>query len=138
MPDAAVYVLEKMAHGFDRLGRAHGAGFYDYEDGEPLGLWSGLKAFERRGKKIPEEDVSDRLLYARALQAVRCLEQGVPIGGPISDDPSPGSMSGALHFINATGVRRFVERSAQLADLYGERFRAPALLLDKAKKGETF
>ena len=29
MPESAVYVMEKMAHGFRRLGRDAGAGFYE-------------------------------------------------------------------------------------------------------------
>src|SRR5690606_17237537 len=29
IPESAVYVLEKMAHGYRRMGRAYGGGFYD-------------------------------------------------------------------------------------------------------------
>ena len=42
MPESAVYVLEKMSHGYKRLGRAWGAGFYDYPADGPKALWSGL------------------------------------------------------------------------------------------------
>ena len=43
MTEEAIYVLEKMAHGFNRMGRQAGRGFYDYEEGEPpeLGYWLG-------------------------------------------------------------------------------------------------
>ena len=45
---------------------------------------------------------------------------------------------GALQFINQYGVKDFVARAQYLAEQYGERFQPPALLLDKAAKGETF
>src|SRR5690606_36683417 len=77
MPESAVYVMEKMAHGYRRMGKAAGAGFYEYEDDGTVSLWSGLKAFERRSVKIPDEDVRDRLLHVQALETVRCREEGV-------------------------------------------------------------
>ena len=63
-PEAAVYVIEKMAHGFRRTGRASGGGFYDYGAGtEPL-LWSGLKVFERGAREIDEASLAERLRAA--------------------------------------------------------------------------
>jgi len=52
-----------MAHGFQRKGRAQGAGFYDYDDDEEEepDLWSGLSAFVRKSLKMPADDVRDRL-----------------------------------------------------------------------------
>ena len=45
---------------------------------------------------------------------------------------------GALQFINQYGVKDFVARAQYLAEQYGERFLPPALLLEKAAKGEGF
>ncbi|MDT4822107.1 Fatty acid oxidation complex subunit alpha [compost metagenome] len=45
---------------------------------------------------------------------------------------------GALQFINQYGLDDFIARSRYLAEQYGERFEPPALLLDKAAKGERF
>jgi 3-hydroxyacyl-CoA dehydrogenase / enoyl-CoA hydratase / 3-hydroxybutyryl-CoA epimerase len=45
---------------------------------------------------------------------------------------------GAVQFVNSYGVAQFAERAEQLADAYGDRFRPPAALLDKAARGETF
>jgi hypothetical protein len=110
MPDPAVYVMEKMAHGYRRLGRDAGAGFYEYEDDGSVTLWSGLKAFERRGDKVPEEDVRDRLLFIQALEAVRCLEEGIiaSVGeadaGSIGLCAFPAATGGAVEFINRMGT----------------------------------
>ena len=45
---------------------------------------------------------------------------------------------GALQYINQYGVKDFVARAQYLAEQYGERFLPPALLLEKAAKGEQF
>lgn len=142
MPEPAVYVMEKMAHGYRRLGRDAGAGFYEYEDDGSITLWSGLKAFERRGAKVPEEDIRDRLLFIQALEAVRCLEEGVvaSVGeanrGSIGLCAFPAATGGAVQFINEMGTGRFVERASALAALYGERFLPTARLSELASHGQ--
>lgn len=142
MPESAVYVLEKMAHGFRRMGRDAGAGFYDYEDDGTISLWTGLKAFERRTTRIPMEDVRDRLLYIQAIETVRCLDEGV-IGSAddanaasLSDWGFPESSGGVVAFIDRLGVRSFVTRAQELAAQYGERFSPPARLVDLASRDE--
>ena len=86
----------------------------------------------------------DRLLYARAIETARCVEEGVVVK---TNDANVGSIfgwgfapwsGGTLQFINATGVARFVERAQELADKYGERFTPPQLLKDMAASGKTF
>ena len=144
MPESAVYVLEKMAHGYRRMGRAHGAGFYDYpDDGSPKSLWSGLKTFQRGGKPIPLEDAKDRMLYIQALETVRCLDEGVLEStrdaniGAIFGWGFPAWTGGTAQFVNHVGLSRFVERADELAARYGERFTPPASLRDKAARGEA-
>lgn len=112
MPESAVYVLEKMAHGYRRAGRAQGAGFYDYLPGEPKALWPGLAAFARGAADIPPDDIRDRLLYAPAIEAAHLGE--------------------AAELIDRVGAARFVERANALASRYGERFRVPAALRRRA------
>lgn len=142
MPEAAVYVLEKMAHGFRRMGRAAGAGFYDYPASGPRLLWSGLKAFERRSKRIDPEDVRDRLIYVQVLETVRCLQEGVVEGTRAANDGSivgcgfPSHTGGTVQFINHAGAAAVVERARELASRYGARFEPPALLLEHASSGE--
>ena len=133
MPESAVYVLEKMSHGYKRMGRAYGAGFYDYTaDGKTL--WSGLKTFERGAKNIPFEDAKDRMLYAQAIETVRCLEEAVLDStrdaniGSIFGWGFPAWTGGCAQYVNHVGIQAFVQRADELAAKYGERFAVPPKL----------
>lgn len=138
MTDEAVYVLEKMAHGFNRMGRAAGRGFYDYDDEDPPQLWSGLKVFERRRVAIPVADVRDRLVYAVALAAADCLRRGVVASaedanlGSVLGVGLPAQSGGALAFIARTGRDSFAARASELAAKYGPRFSPDALSADES------
>lgn len=134
MPDGAVYVLEKMAHGYRRLGRAHGAGFYDYADDGTSELWSGLKSFTRSARQVPAEEIRDRLAYVQALEALRCLQDGVIDDKEAANIASivglgfPEITGGAIDFVNSVGVDKFAARARELAAKHGERFEPPAVL----------
>ncbi|MDT3677506.1 MAG: 3-hydroxyacyl-CoA dehydrogenase NAD-binding domain-containing protein [Burkholderiaceae bacterium] len=142
IPETAVYVLEKMAHGYRRLGRAWGGGFYEYPaDGEKF-LWPGLQAFERAKRAVTLGDVRDRLLYVQSLETIRCMEEGIV---DTSRDANIGSIfgwgfpawtGGTLRFVDHIGAQRFAERARELARNYGERFAPPALLVRHAESGE--
>lgn len=136
----AVYVLEKMAHGFNRMGRAAGRGFYDYDDDHDAPtLWSGLKVFERRRISIPAEDIRDRLLLAQVLGAIDCLEAGV-IGNASEADLAsrlgagfPQGSGGAMTFVERSGRAALAARARELAQRYGERFKPdPILAVDNS------
>jgi 3-hydroxyacyl-CoA dehydrogenase/enoyl-CoA hydratase/3-hydroxybutyryl-CoA epimerase len=143
MPESAIYVMEKMAHGFRRMGRDSGAGFYDYDDDGTKSLWSGLKAFERRSARIPPEDVEDRLLFIQALETVRCLDEGIVASladantGSLEGWGFPAASGGSAQFINQWGVKAFVERARQLAARYGERFTPPDRLVELARRDKS-
>jgi 3-hydroxyacyl-CoA dehydrogenase/enoyl-CoA hydratase/3-hydroxybutyryl-CoA epimerase len=144
MPEPAVYVLEKMAHGFSRMGRAHGAGFYDYPSDAPASLWSGLKVFARSSRRAPSRELAvERLLYAQAIEAVRCLQEGVIASvhdadiGSIHGCGFPASTGGAAQFVNRIGTSSFVERTRELASRFGDRFEPPALLVRLANEGRS-
>ncbi len=128
MPESAVYVLEKMAHGYKRLGREVGAGFYDYGEGEATQLWSGLKTFERGSKPVPPDDVRDRLLFASSIEALRFMTEGlVESAAAEKEDGSlgwgfPAATGGPLEFIRRLGPQRFMQRADELSARYGERF----------------
>lgn len=142
MAESAVYVLEKMAHGYRRMGRAYGGGFYEYPADGPKHLWEGLDTFKRGRKEVPLADVKDRMLYAQALEAVRCLQEGVVEStrdaniGSIFGWGFPAYTGGAAQFVNHVGVAAFVARANELAGKYGERFAPPKLLLDLAAAGK--
>ncbi|MDV3437982.1 3-hydroxyacyl-CoA dehydrogenase NAD-binding domain-containing protein [Pseudomonas otitidis] len=141
----AFAVIDLMVNEYKRPGKAAGGGFYEYPAGGKKHLWPELKArFEKADRQIPQEDVRDRILFIQAIETVRCVEEGVLLS---TADANIGSIfgigfaawtGGALQFINQYGLDDFVARARYLAEQYGERFEPPALLLEKAAKGETF
>lgn len=134
MAESAVYVLEKMSHGYKRMGRAFGGGFYDYPEAADKQLWPGLKIFARGAKSVSLEDIKDRLLYAQAIETLRCLEEGVLEStrdaniGSIFGWGFPAYTGGTAQFVNHVGTKAFCERADDLAQKYGERFTPPRLL----------
>ncbi|MDG9722534.1 3-hydroxyacyl-CoA dehydrogenase NAD-binding domain-containing protein [Streptomyces sp. DH41] len=141
-------VVDRMVDEFGRAGRSGGAGFYEYgEDGKRAGLWPGLREhFTKPGYEIPFEDMRERMLFSEALDTVKLLEEGVLTSvadaniGSIFGIGFPGWTGGVLQYINGYegGLPGFVARARELADRYGERFTPPALLVEKADKGEVF
>ncbi|WP_030421934.1 3-hydroxyacyl-CoA dehydrogenase NAD-binding domain-containing protein [Streptomyces sp. NRRL F-5065] len=147
-PHPADAVVDRMVDEFGRPGRSGGAGFYEYdEDGRRTRLWPGLREhFTRPGHEIPFRDLQERLLFAEALDTVRLLEEGVLTSvadaniGSILGIGFPGWTGGVLQYANGYegGLPGFVARARELAERYGERFTPPALLVEKAEKGEVF
>ncbi len=144
-------VIDRMVDEFGRTGRSGGGGFYEYgEDGKRAGLWPGLREhFTREGAedaRIPFRDMQERMLFSEALDTVRLLEEGVLTSvadaniGSIFGIGFPGWTGGVLQYINGYegGLPGFVARARELAERYGERFAPPALLVEKAAKGEGF
>lgn len=143
LSEAAIYVVEKMAHGYGRHGRAHGRGFYEYDEDDPedVVLWSGLKSFARRNAGVDAQAAAERLRYAVVLEAFRCLQDDA--------DPSPRKIDhiacSTLGIANpshapltsaaAAGLADTVRGSQTLAERWGVRFSPPAVLLDHAHNG---
>ncbi|MEM7126971.1 MAG: 3-hydroxyacyl-CoA dehydrogenase NAD-binding domain-containing protein [Chloroflexota bacterium] len=136
-------VLDKMLE-LERPGRAGGDGFYEYKNGSKK-LWSGLAEIFMDGQEqLTQEEMVDRILFIQSIETVRCLEEGVLRSVP---DANLGAIfgwgyapfhGGPLQYINAYGVKKFVARAQELADVYGERFTPPQMLVDMAEKGKTF
>ncbi|MEU9699327.1 3-hydroxyacyl-CoA dehydrogenase NAD-binding domain-containing protein [Streptomyces sp. NPDC047981] len=142
-------VIDRMVDEFGRPGRSGGAGFYDYdEDGKRAGLWPGLREhFGGSGApEVPFEDMKERMLFSEALDSVRCLEENVLTSvadaniGSIMGIGFPAWTGGVLQYINGYegGLPGFVARARELAEKYGDRFQPPALLVEKAERGEVF
>ncbi|MEU9603502.1 3-hydroxyacyl-CoA dehydrogenase NAD-binding domain-containing protein [Streptomyces sp. NPDC048057] len=141
-------VVDRMVDEFGRPGRSGGAGFYEYgEDGARAGLWPGLREhFTRPDVDVPFVDLQERMLFSEALDAVRCLEEGVLTSvadaniGSIMGIGFPAWTGGVVQYVNGYegGLPGFVARARALAARYGERFEPPALLLAKAERGERF
>ncbi|GGS87396.1 MULTISPECIES: 3-hydroxyacyl-CoA dehydrogenase NAD-binding domain-containing protein [Streptomyces] len=147
-PHPADTVVDRMVDEFGRPGRSGGAGFYEYgEDGRRAGLWPGLREhFTEPGYEIPFRDMQERMLFSEALDTVRLLEEGVLTSvadaniGSIFGIGFPGWTGGVLQYINGYegGLPGFTARARELAERYGDRFTPPALLVEKAEKGEVF
>jgi 3-hydroxyacyl-CoA dehydrogenase/enoyl-CoA hydratase/3-hydroxybutyryl-CoA epimerase len=132
-----------------RAGKLRGAGFYDYADGKRTGLWPGLReAFPPVAdpSAISLKDLEERMLFAEALETVKCVDEGVIESvadaniGSIFGIGFPGWSGGVLQYINGYegGLAGFVARAQELAEAYGDRFTPPASLVEKAQRGETY
>ncbi|MER7909577.1 MULTISPECIES: 3-hydroxyacyl-CoA dehydrogenase NAD-binding domain-containing protein [unclassified Streptomyces] len=141
-------VIDRMVDEFGRPGRSGGAGFYEYDENGKRGkLWTGLREhFTKPGYEIPFRDMQERMLFSEAIDTVRLLEEGVLTSvadaniGSIMGIGFPAWSGGILQYINGYegGVAGFVARARELAETYGERFAPPALLVEKAERGEVF
>jgi 3-hydroxyacyl-CoA dehydrogenase/enoyl-CoA hydratase/3-hydroxybutyryl-CoA epimerase len=145
-------VVEKMIE-IGRPSRLKGAGFYEYDEaGKRQGLWPGLaETFPVAEEQLPIEDMRDRLLFVEALETAKCFEEGVLESaaaaniGSIMGIGFPPNTGGAAQFMTGyesptgeVGLTAFLARADELAEKYGDRFRATSYLRELAEKGETF
>ncbi|MET8053234.1 3-hydroxyacyl-CoA dehydrogenase NAD-binding domain-containing protein [Streptosporangium sp. NPDC005286] len=146
-PHPAAAVIDQMIDKSGRRGRAAGAGFYDYVDGRKAGLWPGLKdAFGGTNTAVPLIEMQERMLFAEALDAIRCLDEEVLRSvadaniGSILGIGFPTWTGGVLQYINQYdgGLPGFVARARELAQRYGDRFTPPESLVRKAENGEDY
>ena len=145
-PDAAVDEVIFWMEGEGRLGRKANAGFYDYDDkGKRQGYWTGLAAQYPRAEEQPDLiEVQHRLMFAQVLEAVRALEEGVlediregDVGAILAWGFAPWS-GGPFAWLDIIGTPYAAERCDQLAEKFGPRFAAPALLREMADKTQGF
>ncbi|WIY06018.1 3-hydroxyacyl-CoA dehydrogenase NAD-binding domain-containing protein [Amycolatopsis mongoliensis] len=145
---ASEAVIDRMLDEYDRKGRSTGAGFYEYDDeGKRVGLWPGLRdAFKSGSAEVPFEDLKERMLFAEALETVKCFDEGVLTSvadaniGSIFGIGFPAWTGGVIQYINQYegGLQGFVDRARELAARYGDHFEPPASLVEKAAKGEIY
>jgi 3-hydroxyacyl-CoA dehydrogenase/enoyl-CoA hydratase/3-hydroxybutyryl-CoA epimerase len=138
-------LIEKMVKTLDRPGKKAGKGFYDYPIGSEKQLWKGLaEQFPLAKVQLAQSEMIERLMYVQANEAAKCFEENVVM---TVADTNIGSIfgwgfaphqGGALQFINAVGLAKFVARSEELAGKYGERFQPAALLKKMATEGRRF
>ncbi|WP_409185304.1 3-hydroxyacyl-CoA dehydrogenase NAD-binding domain-containing protein [Amycolatopsis sp. VS8301801F10] len=147
-PHASEAVIDTMIDKYDRKGRSTGAGFYEYdENGKRTGLWPGLReAFNSGSADVPFEDLKERMLFAEALETVKCFDEGVLTSvadaniGSIFGIGFPAWTGGVIQYINQYegGLQGFVDRARELAARYGSHFEPPQSLVEKAAKGEIY
>jgi 3-hydroxyacyl-CoA dehydrogenase/enoyl-CoA hydratase/3-hydroxybutyryl-CoA epimerase len=120
-------LVDAMVDEHDRPGRAAGRGFYAYASGKRTRLWPGLAALATaEGRAVPFADLQERFLFGEALDARRCLDEGVL---RTEADGNVGSILGIGYPAWTGGVLRYAEqhrdfrgRAAELAARYGDRF----------------
>jgi 3-hydroxyacyl-CoA dehydrogenase/enoyl-CoA hydratase/3-hydroxybutyryl-CoA epimerase len=140
-------LLEEMVEKRGRYGRKNGKGFYDYPQNGPKRLWQGLTDLQPKQLDPDTIDIAvlkRRLLAIQALESARCIEEQVvtdvreaDVGSILGFGFAPFS-GGTISYIDGMGAKAFVDLCNDLAKAVGERFKPSKLLLDMAKKGETF
>ena len=143
-PQSAVDVAEKM-YELGRLGKKYRKGFYEYPEDGPKKIWSGLaEAFPVSQTQPDLQLIKDRLMTIQSLDAYRCLEENV-LTSP--DDGDIGSIfgwgfppwsGGVFSYIDTIGIKAFVERCDDFNKRFGERFKVPDSLRERANKNESF
>ena len=143
-PPAGTAVMRRMKDEIGRSGRKTGGAFYDYPEGGKKHLWKGLADHFPVKQDWDVEELKKRYLYAQAMETARCLEENV-LETPQDADLGaiygwgfPAWTGGTISYIDTIGIKKFVEESDRLAQLYGPRFLPSAWLRDKAAKGEDF
>jgi 3-hydroxyacyl-CoA dehydrogenase / enoyl-CoA hydratase / 3-hydroxybutyryl-CoA epimerase len=131
-----------------RTGRSGGAGFYEYDEtGRRVRLWPGLRErFASGTTELPMEDLQERMLFAEAIDTVRCLDDGVLTSVPDANIGSlqgigfPPWTGGVLQYVNQYdgGPAGFVERARELAAAYGPQFEPPESLVELAASGGRY
>jgi len=127
-----------------RVGRKAGKGFYDWTD-DGKQLWPELTELYPVAAQQPEQrELIDRLIFAQANEAARCVEEGVlrsvadaNIGSIFGWGFAPFH-GGVLQFINAIGAAAFVARARELAARFGPRFEPAAIVVRQAGSGGRF
>jgi len=140
-------LLEEMVEKRGRFGRKNGKGFYDYPQSGPKRLWPGLadlQATKLDPDTISVNELKQRLLAIQALESARCIEEGVvtdvreaDVGSILGFGFAPFT-GGTISYIDGMGTKTFVKLCSDFAKRYGVRFKPSKLLLDMAKKDETF
>ena len=141
----AMPVVEKMVNELGREGKKVGKGFYDYPENGEKRLWPELtELYPTKEEQPSQQDLVDRLLYVQANETAKCYEENVVrsvadanIGSIFGWGFAP-NQGGTLQFINSVGVKKFVERSRELAAAYGERYEPANILVEMAEKGQEF
>jgi 3-hydroxyacyl-CoA dehydrogenase/enoyl-CoA hydratase/3-hydroxybutyryl-CoA epimerase len=140
----AMALLNTLVKEYDRCGRHHGGGYYNYSDGCKQ-IWPKLnELYGNPEVNVSDEDIKDRLLFSNVIESLKCLEEGVLRTvadgnvGSVLGIGAPTWTGGYIQFVNTYGLQRFIDRCDELAGLYGERFKAPAIVAEKLAAGETF
>ncbi len=137
-------LTKKMVEEFGRGGKKAGKGFYEYPEGGKKFLWPELKTiFNSKMDVMPNEIVAKRLLHRQAIEAYKCLDEGVlrsVVDGDIGSLMGwgfPPYTGGALSYIDYVGMDTFIAECDDFTEKFGERFTVPDSLRALAKDGKS-
>jgi 3-hydroxyacyl-CoA dehydrogenase / enoyl-CoA hydratase / 3-hydroxybutyryl-CoA epimerase len=141
-----VKLLDALVNEHGRKGRAHGAGFYDYDArGRRQGLWSGLaRVVEATPDETGIDLVRRRLMLVQAAEVGRVLDDGIlqrhrdaEVGAILGLGFAPGT-GGPLSWMQRQGLPELVAELEDAAARWGERYAPSATLRRMADSGEVF
>jgi len=128
-------ITKKMVKEHGRTSKKDGKGFYDYPAGEKKRLWSELGTiFNSDVNTLDKETIAKRIMHRQAIEAYRCLEEGVLRSvvdgdlGSVLGWGFPIYTGGALSYIDFIGGKKFVAECDDFASKYGDRFSVPTSL----------
>ena len=136
-------VIREFAVNLQRPGKRFGKGFYEYPQGGAKYLWPGLaKIYRPLADQPPVEELKRRFLHIQALEAARCVEEGIvhPVDadlGSVLGWGYPAYTGGAISYIDTVGPARFVRECEQLALRHGARFQPSSWLMARVAAGQT-
>lgn len=139
---------EKAQELFDAgyLGRKNKKGMYLYSDGKKKEVNTGIyKYFGGTNRTNPDMETAQfRMALTMINEAAYCLEEGILKSatdgdlGAILGLGFPPFLGGPFRYIDRLGADVIVKKLNGFADEFGPRFKPASILMDKAKKGETF
>ena len=139
------YKMQKdLVDNHGRKGKKWGAGFYDYPKGLPKKLWPGLAdKYNSNVDYLDKETVGKRILHRQAIEAFKCLEEGV-LNSVVDGDLGsvlgwgfPIFTGGALSYIDFVGMQQFVAECDDFTSRFGARFTVPDDLRALSEVGKS-
>ncbi|WP_447555934.1 fatty acid oxidation complex subunit alpha FadB [Vreelandella sp. EE22] len=136
----------------DRLGQKNAKGFYAYEEdkkGKPKKVsddqaYALIKDVTKEQKEFSDDDIIARMMTPLCLETVRCLEDGI-VDTPAEADMAliygigfPPFRGGALRYIDAMGVDKFVAQAEELAAELGPLYAPTEKLKQMAQQNARF
>lgn len=133
--------------GDERKGRKNRRGFYEYDAKGNRGdvdgtVYAALGLGPRR--QIPDQEIQDRISLAMVNEAALTLQEGILRSardgdiGAVMGLGFPPFRGGPFWWMDEVGAKEIVARLDALAERFGDRFSAAAILRQHADNGTTF
>lgn len=139
----AYRMTKDLVENHGRTSKKDGKGFYDYGEGGKK-LWPGLAAlYNSKVDTYDKETIAKRIMHRQALEAYKCLDEGVLNSVADGDIGSvlgwgfPIYTGGALSYIDFVGMQQFVDDCDEFAQNFGPRWNVPQSLRDLTARGKS-